>query len=53
MELPFIQVVFAQMSDVDVSMISVSSVEVMFAGAVLTAFSAARSGLSISTISGS
>ena len=41
------------MFDTDVSMISVSSVEVTFARAVLIAFSAAGSGLSISTISGS
>ena len=46
------QVVFAQMFDIDVSMISVSSVEVTSASAVLIAFSAAGSGMSISTISG-
>ena len=42
----------SQMFDTDVFMISVSSVEVMFARAVLIVFSAAGSGLSISTISG-
>ena len=42
-----ILVVFAQMSDADVTMITVSSVETTSAGAVLTAFSAARSGLSV------
>ena len=47
------QVVFFETFVTDVSMISVSSVEVMFARAVLIVFSTAGSGLSISTISGS
>ena len=48
-----IQVVFAQMFDIDVSMITVSSVEATSASAILIAFSATGSGLSMSTISGS
>ena len=48
-----IQVVFAQMFDIDVSMITVSSVEAMPACTILIAFSATVSGLSMSTISGS
>ena len=47
-----IQVVFAQMFDIDVSMITVSSVEATSASAILIAFSATGSGLSMSTISG-
>ena len=45
----FIQVVFAQMFDIDVSMSSVGSVEVTYASAVLIVFSAAGIGLSVST----
>ena len=40
----FTQVVFAQVFDIDVSMITASSVEVTHASAVLIAFSAAGSG---------
>ena len=47
------QVVFAQMFDIDVSMITVSSVETTSTSAILIAFSATGSGLSISTVSGS
>ena len=43
-----IQVIFAQMFDIDVSMFPVSSVEATSAGAVLIAFSATGSGLSMS-----
>ena len=46
------QEVFAQMFVMDVSMISVISFEVTSESAVLIAFSAAGSGLSMSTISG-
>ena len=47
-----IQVVFALMFCIDVSMITVSSVEATAASTILTAFSAAGSGLSTSTSSG-
>ena len=46
-----IQVVSAQMYNIDVSMITVSSVEAMSASAILIALSATGSGLSMSTIS--
>ena len=46
-----IKVVFAQMFGIDVSMITVSFVEVTSASAFVIAFSATRSGLSMSTIS--
>ena len=48
-----IKVVFVQMFGIDVSMITVSFVEVTSASAILIAFSSAGSGLSMSTISGS
>ena len=47
-----IHVVFAQMFSIDVSMITVSSVEATSASTILTAFSAAGRGLSMSTITG-
>ena len=46
-----IQVVFAKVFGTDVSMITVSSVEVTSASAILVAFSATGSGVSISTMS--
>ena len=45
-----IHVVFAQMFSIDVSMITVSSVEATSASTILTAFSASGKGLSMSTI---
>ena len=47
-----IQVVSARMFSIDISMITVSSVETTSASAILIAFSVTGSGLSVSTISG-
>ena len=48
-----IQVVFAQMFDIDISMVIVRSAKAASASAFIIAFSATGSGLSMSTISGS